>query len=97
MAPATTTDDRPSDFTLLTPSDFPFARDGIAAECEANIEALVTADLDLELLRHNRLNGTVRPWSDRRLDLYEVVEKTGAGGDGAELKRPPRVTAIETG
>ena len=61
---------------VFTPSDFPFARDGVAAECEPNIEAIVVADLDLELTRRNRIAGTVRPWTDRRPDLYEVVEKT---------------------
>ncbi|HEX8387280.1 MAG TPA: GNAT family N-acetyltransferase, partial [Rubricoccaceae bacterium] len=59
---------------VFTPSDFPFARDGVAAECEPNLEALVVADLDLELLRQNRLAGTVRPWADRRTDLYEVLD-----------------------
>jgi hypothetical protein len=36
----------------------------------------VIADLDLEVLRRNRLDGTVRCWRDRRLDLYDVIEKT---------------------
>jgi predicted amidohydrolase/GNAT superfamily N-acetyltransferase len=82
--------------SIFTPSDFPFARDGIAAECEPNVEALLTADLDLEVLRRNRLDGTVRPWADRRRDLYEVVEKDGAKGDGRE-GRPPQVEEVETG
>ncbi len=81
---------------IFTPSDFPFARDGIAAECEPNVEALVTADLDLELLRENRLTGTVRPWRDRRLDLYDVVER-GPSEDTTPLPTPPRVTTVETG
>ena len=68
---------------VFTPSDFPFARDGVAAECEPNIEAIVVADLDLELTRRNRLAGTVRPWTDRRTDLYEIVEKEPSG------ERPP--------
>lgn len=82
---------------IFTPSDFPFARDGIAAECEANIEALVTADLDLELLRQNRLSGTVRPWSDRRLDLYAVLEKSGTHPPEPRDVHLPPVTAMETG
>ena len=83
---------------VFTPSDFPFARDGVAAECEPNIEAIVVADLDLELTRRNRLAGTVRPWTDRRTDLYEVVEKTPA--PGAEPPRPAPVLGdahVETG
>lgn len=59
---------------IFTPSDFPFSRDGIAGECQANIETLVIADVDLEVLRRNRLDGTVRTWRDRRRDLYEVRE-----------------------
>jgi predicted amidohydrolase/ribosomal protein S18 acetylase RimI-like enzyme len=61
---------------IFTPSDFPFPPDGIAGLCEANIETVVIADLDLETLRRNRAGGTVRPWRDRRLDLYGVVEKS---------------------
>lgn len=60
---------------IFTPSDFPFARDGIAAECQPDIETVVIADVDLEVLRRTRLNGTVRNWHDRRKDLYEVKFK----------------------
>ena len=38
-----------------------------------NIETLVMADVDLELLRRHRYSGTVQPWNDRRDDLYGVV------------------------
>ena len=62
---------------IFTPSDFPFAPDGIAGACQANLETVVIADVDLEILRRNRLNGTVRTWHDRRTDLYEVVAKAG--------------------
>ena len=58
---------------IFTPSDVAFARDGVAAECSANIETVVVHDLDLELLRRNRLGGTVQNWNDRRLDLYKVT------------------------
>jgi predicted amidohydrolase len=51
---------------IFTPSDFPFPPDGIAGLCEANIETVVMADLDLEVLRRNRAGGTVRCWRDRR-------------------------------
>lgn len=57
---------------IFTPSDFPFSRDGIAGECLPNTETVVIADVDLELLKRNRMEGTVRNWADRRLDLYEV-------------------------
>ncbi|MFG0273708.1 MAG: GNAT family N-acetyltransferase [Phycisphaerales bacterium] len=57
---------------VLTPSDFPFARDAVAAESMPNIETIVVQDVDVELLRRNRAVGTVRPWTDRRKDLYTV-------------------------
>lgn len=63
---------------IFTPSDFPFAREGVAGECQPNIETVVIADVDLDVLKRNRLNGTVRTWRDRRTDLYEVVEKKNA-------------------
>ncbi len=58
---------------ILTPCDFPFARDGIAAECEPNIETLVIHDVDLELLRRHRYVGATQNFGDRRKDLYEIV------------------------
>ncbi|MDA4846925.1 carbon-nitrogen hydrolase family protein [Hoeflea poritis] len=61
---------------ILTPSDLPFARDGIAAEASENIETVIFADLDLETLDWARREGSVRNLSDRRPDLYSVVWKT---------------------
>ncbi len=57
--------------SILTPSDFPFSRDGIAAEGIPNTEQIVIADLDLSLLEENRLNGTTIPLYDKRKDVYE--------------------------
>ncbi len=57
---------------IFTPSDFSFARDGIAGECTANIETVVIHDVDTELLRRARAQGTVTNWGDRRRDLYHV-------------------------
>lgn len=57
---------------ILTPSDFEFARDGIAAECTPNVETVVISDVDLEMLKRHRKKGTTRNWMDRRLDLYDV-------------------------
>jgi len=57
---------------IFTPSDFPFARDAVASESMPNIETVVVHDVDLELLRKNRLSGTVRPWTDRRGEIYAV-------------------------
>jgi predicted amidohydrolase len=65
--------------TIITPSDFPFSRDGIAAEGMMNQEQIVIADLDLALLDENRLKGTTIPLLDKRKDVYErvaVIEET---------------------
>lgn len=58
---------------VLTPSDFAFARDGIAAETSENIEGIAVADLDMAALELARNAGTVRNLADRRLDLYGVT------------------------
>lgn len=57
---------------IFTPSDFSFSRDGIVAISEENTEMVVIADVDLEVLRRTRYNGTVTPLKDRRRDLYEI-------------------------
>ncbi|MBX3611460.1 MAG: carbon-nitrogen hydrolase family protein [Hydrogenophaga sp.] len=56
---------------IITPSDFPFARDGIAAEGVPNMEQIVIADVDLGKLISNRVNGTTIPLYDNRIDVYE--------------------------
>ncbi|BFI95767.1 MAG: bifunctional GNAT family N-acetyltransferase/carbon-nitrogen hydrolase family protein [Rhodanobacter sp.] len=57
---------------ILTPSDFPFARDGIAADSTPNIETVLFADLHLESLASARNAGAVQNLKDRRFDLYET-------------------------
>lgn len=57
---------------ILTPCDFPFARDGVAAEASENIEALTIADVNLADLTWARAEGTVRNLADRRFDLYRI-------------------------
>jgi predicted amidohydrolase/ribosomal protein S18 acetylase RimI-like enzyme len=57
---------------ILTPCDVPFARDGVAEEATPNVETMVVNELDIEVLRRNRLVGSVRTWLDRRQDLYAV-------------------------
>jgi predicted amidohydrolase len=49
---------------ILTPSDYAFARDGILAEGQHNLEMIVIGDLDLEKLIESRTNGTVLPLYD---------------------------------
>lgn len=58
---------------ILSPSDVTFPRDGVAAEANPNIETVVIGDVDLELLRRHRQNGSVTNQKDRRTDLYEVL------------------------
>ena len=63
---------------ILTPCDFPFARDGVAAEASENIETLTIADVNLADLTWARAEGTVRNLSDRRFDLYSIDWKRNA-------------------
>jgi predicted amidohydrolase/ribosomal protein S18 acetylase RimI-like enzyme len=58
---------------IFTPSDVEFARDGIAAECNPNVETVLIHDLDFEQLRRHKESGSVQNWNDRRLELYQVV------------------------
>ncbi len=56
---------------VFTPSDFHFARDGIQAEADSNVETLLVTDLDIEDLYRARAAGSVTPRLDRRKDLFE--------------------------
>ena len=58
---------------ILTPCDFPFARDGIAADTTPNVETVAFADIRLDALRTARHAGTVQNLKDRRHDLYSVT------------------------
>jgi predicted amidohydrolase len=58
---------------VLTPSDFAFARDGIAAEADSNEETVLICDVDLNALQAARAGGSVTPRLDRRSDLFRVV------------------------
>jgi predicted amidohydrolase len=49
---------------ILTPSDFPFARDGVLAEGNPNLEMMVIGELNLETIRDSRESGTVLPLRD---------------------------------
>lgn len=60
---------------VFTPSDFEFARDGIQAEADANVEMLLVTDLDIEDLYRSRASGSVRHRLDRRNDLFEFRYK----------------------
>lgn len=62
---------------ILTPTDFWFSRDGVASECQPNVETVIFAEIDLETLRRQRHKGTVRGWEDRRTDLYTIRHVEG--------------------
>lgn len=56
---------------VFTPSDFEFARDGIQAEADSNVETMLVTDLDIADLYRSRESGSVTPIRDRRHDLFE--------------------------
>ena len=58
---------------ILTPCDFPFARDGVAADTTPNVEQVAFADLRLNDLVVARNDGTVQNLNDRRHDLYSLT------------------------
>ncbi|MBD3729538.1 MAG: GNAT family N-acetyltransferase [Sphingomonadales bacterium] len=65
---------------ILTPSDFPFARDGVAADTAPNTETIAIADLSLADLLTSRQSGAVQNLKDRRFDLYRVEWMKDSGG-----------------
>ena len=62
--------------SILTPSDFPFSRDGILAEGLPNQETMVIGELNLETLLESRNKGTVLPLRDSvaSAEVKKVVE-----------------------
>lgn len=62
---------------ILTPSDFPFSRDGILAEGHPNQEMMVIGDLNLETILQARTSGTVLPLNDSRntASMLEEIEE----------------------
>lgn len=64
--------------SVFSPSDFEFARDGIQAQADSNVEMLLVTDLDLGNLYRSRSAGSVTPRLDRRPDLFEYTAKLAA-------------------
>lgn len=58
---------------ILTPCDFPFPVDGVAADTTPNAEMVAFADVNLPSLRLVRNNGVVQNLKDRRHGLYSVL------------------------
>jgi len=67
-----------SQSAIFTPSDFAFPHDATAAEATPNTEMTLVTDLDLDLLKELRRQGSVRNLQSRRRDLYEIRWKGAA-------------------
>jgi predicted amidohydrolase/GNAT superfamily N-acetyltransferase len=74
---------------ILTPSDYFFSRDGIAAEGIVNQEQMVISDVNLDLLDERRINGTVIPLNDLIRDAYDRVIHYADRRNGDKLTGPP--------
>lgn len=61
-----------SQSAIFSPSDFSFPHDAILAEATPNTEMTLVVDLDLDLLKELRNQGSVRNLADRRSDLYNI-------------------------
>jgi len=79
---------------VFTPADFEFARDGIQAIADSNVETLLVTDVDTEDLYRSRASGSVTPRLDRRTDLFQLkvnlknMNTEVAMTDGPELELP---------
>ncbi len=87
---------------VYTPSDFEFARDGIQAEADDNIETLLVTDLDISDLYRSHSEGSVTPLTDRRRDLFEVRARLDVTSIGPQIeriipKRPHRLYTRQKG
>ncbi|MCH8474080.1 MAG: GNAT family N-acetyltransferase [Opitutales bacterium] len=67
---------------VLTPSDFAFARDAIAAEADYNEETILVCDVNLDDLYEAREHGSVTPRLNRRTDLFTYQAKLTNSGRG---------------
>lgn len=63
--------------SILTPSDFPFSRDGVLAEGLPNQETMVIGDLNMHTILHSREYGTVLPLrdSERTEEFVRSIEE----------------------
>lgn len=76
---------------VFTPSDFEFARDGIQAIADSNVETLLVTDIDISDLHRSRARGSVTPLLDRRKDLYEIRMKLGNLDTSNDLTDAPGI------
>ena len=75
--------------SILTPSDFPFSRDGIMAEGIPNQETMVIGELALDVLKRNRQHGTVRPLRDSMAYKHPRLERLSLPAAG-KAEAPPK-------
>jgi predicted amidohydrolase/GNAT superfamily N-acetyltransferase len=76
---------------VFTPSDFEFARDGIQAIADSNVETLLVTDIDIGDLYRSRAAGSVTPRLDRRTDLFELKVKLKNLDTSSELTDAPEI------
>jgi predicted amidohydrolase/GNAT superfamily N-acetyltransferase len=76
---------------VFTPADFEFARDGIQAIADSNVETLLVTDVDTGDLYRSRASGSVTPRLDRRTDLFEVKVKLKNLDTSNELTDAPEI------
>ncbi len=79
---------------VYSPSDFEFARDGIQAEADSNVEMLLITDVDLHDLYRSRTAGSVTPRLDRRRDLFEFRAMV-AGEAKLDLEAAPPLDPVD--
>jgi len=57
---------------FFTPCDFAFPTNEISVEATPNMEMILIADLDMDLLRELQQFGAVRNLKDRRKDIFNL-------------------------
>ena len=79
--------------SILTPSDFAFARDGVLAEGVPNQESMVIGELDMEQIVRSREDGTVLPLTDsvRTQTLIQQIDRVRLAPQRAVAEPAPRV------
>ncbi len=82
---------------ILTPSDFAFARDGVAADTAPNTETIAIADLSISDLLVAREAGAVQNLNDRRFDLYQVRWNENPSPRGGSKTPEPGEATAHTG
>lgn len=74
---------------VYTPADFSFPTNGVKAEATPNSETVLIVDVELDLLKKLRMQGSVHNILDRRSDIYEL-KKLKPNGRLNELKEHAR-------